>query len=213
MAKDRRVRGAGERVSRASASTQDLSTGASGAPYSILCVSKGWHFRSKGVLRDLSATFSGIEGVVLFDQEPHSAPELPQRFQTVPKREVLQLVSATTGVPIDTLWIETEKYKPLLKICLLIFAYVRLGIDYTLMIDDDVFIFRDIPEVKKLAQGQETFFISESSDQEISSILEFISKIFNIKDPSRIRRNISDIKRANVGFCGLSLCTGQKISS
>jgi predicted O-methyltransferase YrrM len=164
------------------------------------------NFRSHCLLRDLEKQFGEVKYIILWDNFiDDSRFDFTQfkHLQQVDKGEILEFISRDYLVDKDLLTQECKRYKPLLKILLVIYCRKLLGLDYCVMIDNDIFIFEPIDEIVKLFFQGIPFFIQETGAADsLPQIAEYITYTLG----KRIRYVLpSKGGGYNIGICGLDL--------
>jgi hypothetical protein len=156
-------------------------------------------------IKSLSAKINfNLKFIFVFDDDCQN--QILGKAQNITIVNKITLIMAVSSYyNLDPLFLNSsaENYKPLYKILLGIYCRKNFEIDYCLMTDDDIYIYREVPEINKCLLNVKQFFIQESNQAfEIPDLVSFIIDKFNLS---------IDIKKPlkgnglNVGFCGLNL--------
>ena len=163
------------------------------------------NFRSYCLLKDIKTVLPDAEAYIVWDKYKQRDPEFGiDEFTTVLDRDaIIQWCSTMFATDLGQLRALQERYPPALKIFMAIYLNKAHGFDYGIMLDNDIFLYEDVPEIRELANNKKPFLIPELwSGDILPSIVNLIGNSF--------RRHVfyrSPKKGAgyNVGFCGLDL--------
>ncbi len=163
-------------------------------------------FRSMHLLKDLQNVLGpDTRFVISWDlHDPERAyPNIDTtHLHAVEKDALLDYASEELAVARDELVTVCDDYKPFLKILLAIYVRRRMGIDYAIMTDNDIYLFEDIPEVRRLSQEKIPFFVPEEL---VSDRLGTMVRAVCDLGRAVFYRAPRQGKGYNVGFCGLDL--------
>lgn len=147
-----------------------------------------------------------VQYTVLWDEPGNNEPypdSIARQIATIDKDTLIALVATHVGVDSSLIYQQIKSYKLFFKILLLLYARHHLKLDYCLLLDNDLFIYEPITEIKRLCESETPFLIPESGHAcRLTEFDEFISNRLGWKvryvPPPRGRGY-------NIGLSGLDL--------
>lgn len=165
-------------------------------------------FRSQCVFRDLASTFGESTFFIVWDEPEPREADAVTRYQhlclrPIPKEDLFTFAAQSYEADRDSLARDCRAFPLLLRILLAMYLRKRVGLEYCIMADNDIFIYEPIPEIVDLSTARVPFLIQETGAADtLFQINEYITR--------QLKKRIRYVppnkgKGYNAGFIGLDL--------